>query len=126
MSELSEEEEISGSAERKRPRGSPTCLTPHRCQKRVPLREICAATNGTVQPRKLSSLSLQSNSESSHLPTKDESWDEAELKALVEFILFHTIGENWPTHKQMHFWSSASDFVSNRSGITTKRSGRCT
>ena len=100
----------------------------HLCQKRVPLREICVATNGTVQPiaRRLSGLSLQSNLESSHLPTKDETWDETELKALVEFILFHTIGQNWPTHKQMHFWSSASNFVSKRSGITTRRSGMCT
>ena len=72
MSELSEEEEISGSAERKRPRGSPTCLTPYRCQKRVPLRKICAAINGTVQPRRLSSLSLQSNLESSHLPYRQK------------------------------------------------------
>ena len=97
----------------------------------MPLREICAArgaatngtSDGTVQPRRLSDLCFQSNSESSHQPTKDESWNDAELKALVEFILFHTTGENWPTHKQMHFWSSASEFISNRSGITTRRSG---
>ena len=123
MSEPSEKEEISGSVAQKRPRGSPTFLTPHRCQKRVPLREICAATNGTVQPRRLSGLCLQSNSEADHQPTKDENWNDAELKALIEFILFHTTGENWPTHKQMHFWSSASDFVSYRSGVTTRRSG---
>ena len=123
MSELSEEEEISGSVAQKRPRSSPTFLTPHRCQKRVPLREICAATNGeTLQPRRLSNLCLQSNSESGHQSTKGESWNDAELKALIEFILFHTTGENWPTLKQMNFWSSASDFVSNRSG-NTKRSG---
>ena len=92
MSEPSEKEEISGSVAQKRPRGSPTFLTPHRCQKRVPLREICAATNGTVQPRRLSGLCLQSNSEADHQPTKDENWNDAELKALIEFILFHTTG----------------------------------
>ena len=76
--------------------------------------------NETLQPRRLSLSS------SGHQPTKDKNWNDAELKALVEFILFHTTGENWPTHKQMNFWSSASDFISSRSGITTRRIGMCT
>ena len=120
MPTSSGKEDITGHQLQKCPRGSPTCLTPHQCQKRVPLREISAATNGTVQPRRLSNLCLSS---SGHQLSKDENWNDAELKVLVQFILFHTTGDNWPTHKQKHF---ASDFISSRSGITTKRSGMCT
>ena len=65
MSESSGEEDINGHELRKHPRGSPT---PHQCQKRMPLREISVATNGTVQPRRLSNLCLSS---SDHQPTKD-------------------------------------------------------
>ena len=50
MLELSKKEEISGSVAQKRPRGSPMFLTPHRCQKRVPLREIRAARGAKIRP----------------------------------------------------------------------------
>ena len=41
----------------KRPRSSPTCLTPRQCQKRVPLREVqlTSTWNSTrLEPRRLS------------------------------------------------------------------------
>jgi len=48
---------------------------------------------------------------------------DAEVKALIEFILLHSTGENWPSHKQMKFWTSAGEFVKRRSGSDTSRSG---
>ena len=42
-------------------------------------------------------------------------WTEQEVKALAEFILFHTPGDyKWPSHKQSIFWASASKFVEHR------------
>ena len=42
-----------------------------------------------------------------------ETWSDAELQALVEFVLFHDTGERWPTHKRMEHWKNAADFVKN-------------
>ena len=101
----------------KRPRGSPTLCTPHREQKRVPLREILAASNnlepGVPEPRRLTYTNVDVK----------EKWCNDELKALVEFILFHSSGEQWPTHKQEVFWNGAGDFVKERSGSSQCRSG---
>ena len=36
-----------------------------------------------------------------------EKWSDTEIEALVEFLLFHSTGDRWPTHKQDGFWSSA-------------------
>ena len=62
-------------------------LTPHQSQKRVPLREIATSGGTTLAPRQL--ISLESDSVVSLQPTKDEKWSNAELKALVEFLLFY-------------------------------------
>ena len=101
----------------KRPRGSPTLCTPHREQKRVPLREILAASNnlepGVPEPRRLTYTNVNVK----------EKWCNDELKTLVEFNLFHSSGEQWPTHKQEVFWNGAGDFVKERSGSSQCRSG---
>jgi len=39
-----------------------------------------------------------------------EKWSE-EVKALAEFVLFHTPGDKWPLHKQSAVCTSASEFV---------------
>jgi len=53
-----------------------------------------------------------------------ERWTEAELEALTEFVLFHTSGDKWPSHKQQNFWSAASKYVKQRLGaIGVTRSG---
>jgi len=102
----------------KRPRSSPTCLTPRQCQKRVPLRELAAPANSTqrLEPRRLSY-----QSDSSHLVK--EKWTPAETSALIEFILFHTTGDTWPTHKHMVFWNNAGEYVQTRSASNNYRSG---
>ena len=90
----------------KRHRSSPTGLTPRQCQKRVPLRELTSASNSTqrLEPRRLS-----------YQRRDNVKWTTAEIKALVEFILFHSIGDSWPSHKQMVLWTNAGEFVQTRS-----------
>jgi len=71
--------------------------TPHREQKRVALREILAASNDLEpegpEPRCLTYTNVNLK----------EKWSNDELKALVQFILFHSSGELWPSHKQEEF-----------------------
>ena len=52
-----------------------------------------------------------------------EKWCDNEVKALIEFVLFHSSGEKWPSHKQAVFWNSAGQFVKERSGSSLSRSG---
>ena len=97
----------------KRERSSPTGLTPCQCQKRVLLREFTSASNLTrLEPMKLS-YGCRDNSK----------WTTAEIKALIEFILFHSTGDSWPSHKQMVFWTKAGEFVQTRSASDACRSG---
>jgi len=111
---------------RKHPRSSPTYLTPHRSEKRVPLWELVAknGSDAAAAPRLLSEAfqCLDETSQGTKVvrPCKDEKWSDSEIKALVEFLLFHCTGECWPSHKKMEFWSSASDFVHARSGCNTR------
>lgn len=50
-----------------------------------------------------------------------EPWSEREVKALVEFILFHGTGDKWPATKNDSFWSKAALFVKQRTGACTLR-----
>ena len=101
----------------KRPRSSPTYLTPHRSEKRVPLWELVAknGSDAAAAPRLLSEAfqCLDETSQGTKVvrPCKDEKWRDSEIKALVEFV----VSLHWPSHKSMEFWSSASDFVHARS-----------
>ena len=52
----------------------------------------------------------------SHVP-----WSEKEVKALVEFILFHSPGDKWPTTKNDHFWRNAAMFVKECSMLRTSK-----
>ncbi|XP_065900800.1 uncharacterized protein [Dysidea avara] len=106
----------------KRPRSSPTLLTPHRDPKRTPrtpLREKDCNGNHTL-PRVLSESFDRVVKKGASASTK---WSDAELKALTEFILFHSEGNSWPAHKRDVYWQSASEFVHTRSGHSIYRSG---
>ena len=115
-------------AANKRPRSSPMLCTPHREEKRIPLRHITnhcnkstsSKTSTRLAPRTLISCASDGTSrESKEKGTNDE------LKALTEFILFHTSGESWPAHKLEGFWKSAGEFIQQQLGISTvPRSGR--
>ena len=136
MSSSESAEDLGGSPTRdrtsqKRPRGSPTLLTPRRSEKRVPLRELVARDNSsdaTVATLVPTSLTYDHETEGgcNDEPTKTkEQWSACELKALTEFVLFHTSGMSWPSHKQDAFWKCASEFVKSRGGaVNITRSGK--
>ena len=50
---------------------------------------------------------------------------EEEVKALAEFILFHTPGDKWPSHKQGIFWTSVSKFIEHRVKLSALRTSNC-
>ncbi|XP_065893229.1 uncharacterized protein [Dysidea avara] len=109
----------------KRPRSSPNQCTPERQQKRVPLRELAnndGSRDGSplrLLPSRLTYETENAKDESHRSPKKTkEEWSDSELKALTEFVLFHTSGDTWPSHKQAAFWKSASQFLKNRGGMT--------
>ena len=119
-------------AANKRPRSSPTLCTPYREEKRIPLRHITNHCNESTSP-KTSTLqrltprtliSCASNTDGTSRESKDK-WTDDELKALTEFVLFHTSGESWPARKLEDFWKSAGEFIHQRLGLSTlPRSGR--
>lgn len=91
----------------KRPRGSPTFLTPHRPQKRVPLREL---DSPPFSQRRL------------EYEPRGNTWTSDETAALEEFVPLYCRGDSWPTHKHMGFWKGAAEFVKMRTNST--RSGK--
>ena len=106
------------SVTKKRSRTSPTLHTPQRNAKRTPLRERALNSTIHVAPRQIR-LPLDQ-------PTQRprEKWADAEIEALVEFILFHSIGDSWPTHKQDGFWSGAGEFLQKRAKSSMRRTGK--
>ena len=51
-------------------------------------------------------------------------WTDAEMRALVEFLLFYLPGNQWPsTSKKLKLWSSAAKFIHERTGGQQQRSG---
>ena len=103
----------------KRPRTSPTLQTPCRPAKRTPLREkVLNSDSAVVLPQRI--LHQPRNQ-----ATPKDKWSDAEIKALIEFVLFHSTGDKWPSHKQDSFWSCASDYLRSRSGdCSVRRSGQ--
>ena len=102
----------------KRPRvlSSPTLTIPVRAQKRTPLLEIVDEVGETNVD---ATLQLTFDCDES----RGVNWSNAELQALVEFILLHGTGNHWPTHHRMDYWSSAASFVKTRSNAKPLRSG---
>ena len=54
--------------------------------------------------------------------SRGTNWSNAELKALVEFILSHGSRVHWPTHHRMDYWNSAASFIKMRSNTSKQRS----
>ena len=108
------------------PISSPTLLTPHREEKRIPLRDIANRFDPDSSLPRIS-LRLEPRTlircEPGTSRDSKEKWTDDELKALTEFILFHTSGESWPAHKQEAFWESAAKFLHQRVD-TVPRSGK--
>ena len=91
----------------KRPRGTPTLLTPVRPHKRALLREI-----GHGTPKRLV-----------FEPVASGMWRKDEISALVEFILIHCTDNVWPTHQRMKFWDQVGPFIKMRTKSENLRSG---
>ena len=112
----------------KRPCGSPTLYTPHREEERVPLRELVSNDSNEVPRVTLfnqPSMNTAPEGESSDSTNAQmaeysvniifigtfyyskEKWTKEELRALTEFVFFHTTGDKWPTHKEPEFWRAA-------------------
>ena len=108
---------------------SPT-LPSRRGAKRTPLRENVLGNNSSiVVPRARRKLSTYFGPPCTDLirdsgETAKEKWSNEEIKALVEFILLHMMGDNWPSHRQDVFWRNAGAFVQDRAGSSLCRSGK--
>ena len=112
----------------KRPRGSPTQLTPERQQKRVPLRELVdnlvdndAGSSDRSSLRFLPSrLTYETDNatDESNSNNSKKGRSGSKVKALVEFVLFYANSDIWPSHKQEAFWKNTSEFVKIRGGMT--------
>ena len=88
----------------KHPRSSPTLLTPRRHQKQILFRKLVVSDDRTVASLVPTTLTYETEGGRNDGPTKSkEQWLVNELKALNEFVLIHTSGESWPTHKQDGF-----------------------
>ena len=91
----------------------------------VPLKEI--ADPGTMQSKQLVfQTTAAADVDPDDIPEHDCSsglgWNNAELRALVEFIMLHGTGESWPTHHRMRVWEAAASFIKTRAATTTARS----
>ena len=105
----------------KRSRSTLTFLTPVRPKKRVPLKQVV-----DLQPKRLS-FPTTTELEVDVVPEHDSRglcWSNAELRALVEILLLHGVGESWPTHHTMQVWEAAAAFVKARTGTTFARAGK--
>jgi len=106
--------------------GTPMFQNPRKSNKRMPLREKVqdSTSHHVPRARRMLSTYYQEASVDDRMDKPKEKWTDAEVKALVEFVLFHSTGDSWPAHKQDAFWSNASEFVQNRAGINLCRSGK--
>ena len=112
----------------KRPRSTPTLLTPHRPRKIASLR----TSDVVIAVRRLSlddSHESQPPSSCQLSPSRLSdrtlvSWGDSELKFLTEFILFHCPGDKWPTHKNMRFWNEAGQYIKRRTEAVNLRLGK--
>ena len=114
----------------KRPRGKPTHQTPRRPSKRTALRK--RVQNDPLQENSLPKrhLTFQDDSQDTQTSTRDStsaqgpgSWTEAEIRELVEFVLFHERDDKWPCHKRSVFWRGAETFIQIRCKTPQLRSG---
>ena len=87
-----------GGGSEKRPRGSPTGITPRKDPKRR-----------SSQPRSQRQLFTE--------------WTDRENSALVEFVLLSRPDNSWPADKSTVFWDNAAHYTFIRSGSAYKRSG---
>ena len=42
---------------------------------------------------------------------RNANWTEDELRHLMSFLMLHTDGKSWVSHKDYKFWDSAGEFI---------------
>lgn len=52
-------------------------------------------------------------------------WTVEETKSLLCFLMLHTDGKSWMSHKDFHFWEKAGAFIQFRVHSPHLRSGMC-
>ena len=93
--------------------------TPQGEPKRTPFRELMQEEN-FPRPRVLSQSFVRPHQSSD----TQEKWSDAKIRALIEFVLFYSKENSWPTHKHKVFWNSASEFTRTRAETGVCRSGK--
>ena len=114
----------------KRGRPPPTGLTPQQRRKsrrRTPLRSSCESTYGRTLAYDEDRVERQQQQQQHAGRSQFVSlvaWSDAEMRALVEFLLFYSPNNQWPsTSKKLKIWSSAAKFVHERCRSQHQRSG---
>ena len=92
---------------KKRSRISPTLDTLQRNVRRTPLREKAQNATVHVAPRQRRLQLHKLSPVDQAIQNSREKWSDTEIGALVEFVIWYSAGDSWPTHKQDSFWSSA-------------------
>ena len=121
----------------KRTRSSPTFLTPSNPSKRrIPIRLLHGKKDSSHRSRRRifadtedhasanSSFTLQDYAFGHYKRVSNDCWKDSEVKALVEFILFHS-SEKWPSHHQKNFWEAAAMYTKTRAHTEQSRTGKC-
>ena len=52
-------------------------------------------------------------------------WTDEEIKSLIMFVMLHSDGSSWMTHKEFRFWNEAGSFIQMRVHSLHQRSGKC-
>ena len=88
-------------------------------------RERCSLRESAHIQRKRLVFSEEGNTTtSSGMTVHTQMWSEDEIKALLEFFLFHGQAGVWPCHKREVFWKGAASYVKIRSKSSHERSGK--
>jgi len=109
---------------------SPTCVTPARPTKWVPLQDIMEETQSTDDDYLVSceewlspinslcaSTQLQLSFSDAN-PSIESDWSMDELKAFVQFVLENGRGNVWATHQSAKVWSAVATFIQRKVGTT--------
>ena len=94
-------------------------IRPKREPKRTPFGELMQEEN-FLRPCVLS----QSFVHPSQSSDTQEKWSDAEIRVLIEFVLFYSKESSWPTHKCEVFWNSDIEFMRTRAETSVCRSGK--
>ncbi len=111
---------------KKRPRASPTLLTPQRPRKRLYRRvqeEIgwCRTPSRRMFTHPAQSPVAQTSTSTS--VSKPYEWSKDEVGSLIEFMLLHGSQGKCPLQRNPDFWTEAAKFISMRAGLASLRSG---